>query len=428
MDFNNVKYLFKNNKMTENIYVNLREIKHKGDFRIESLQRINPKKNMDNNVRLNIILPVFNSSQIYGGISTALKIFNSIVEKIDCAGRIIITGSASNSGGDVYNEKLTYKYKNYKHNDSYKGVFFLKENNNIEIGINDFFIVTSWNTAYIFESIFTWQKKAYSLSDRKYIYLIQDYEPGFYPWSTEYVLAEDTYHTNSDDIIAIFNSNELKTYMEARNYTFYKNYCFSPVLNESLKNILLDQEDKNTRKKKILIYGRPNSQRNAYELLKYSLMKWSHVYKKSKDWEVISLGEKIKDVKMCNGCCISFKGKLSLEEYANEMLEAYAGVSLMVSPHPSYVPLELSTFGVRTITNEYENKNLSYFNDNIISINSFNPNFIVNKLIELCENYELDNYGILQKKPQYLSNNDVDLIIENVIKDLLSVDVKGDSN
>lgn len=41
------------------------------------------------------------------------------------------------------------------------------------------------------------------------------------------------------------------------------------------------------------------------------------------------------------------------------MLDTYAGISLMSSPHPSYPPLEMSVFGIKVITNNYSNKDLS---------------------------------------------------------------------
>ena len=57
----------------------------------------------------------------------------------------------------------------------------------------------------------------------------------------------------------------------------------------------------------------------------------------------------------------------------------------MVSPHPSYPPLEMSTFGVKVITNTYGNKDLSNFNDNISSLTNCSPEEISVRLHELCQ-------------------------------------------
>ena len=62
------------------------------------------------------------------------------------------------------------------------------------------------------------------------------------------------------------------------------------------------------------------------------------------------------------------------------MLKAKIGISLMESPHPSYPPLEMAIFGVKVITNDYEAKNLSVRNKNIINIKSISQNAIFQKL------------------------------------------------
>lgn len=92
------------------------------------------------------------------------------------------------------------------------------------------------------------------------------------------------------------------------------------------------------------------------------------------------------------------------------MLTSYAGISLMISPHPSYPPLEMSTFGVRTITNCYENKDLSGFNNNIISLRACNPELIMDTLCTLCDNY--DNYtSKIDVNEEYISNNTMEQCI-----------------
>ena len=110
-------------------------------------------------------------------------------------------------------------------------------------------------------------------------------------------------------------------------------------------------------------------------------------------------------------------GKLSLEEYAKKMEEAYMGISLMISPHPSYPPLEMATFGVKTITNNYENKDLSKFNKNIVSVSSCNPHLIAKEIQKLLDQYTSNGKRILNEK--YLNaSNQFQPIIEDILKNL----------
>jgi hypothetical protein len=48
--------------------------------------------------------------------------------------------------------------------------------------------------------------------------------------------------------------------------------------------------------------------------------------------------------------------KMSLEEYAEYLPDFDLGMSLMYTPHPSLVPLEMASAGLVTVTNSCENK------------------------------------------------------------------------
>ena len=83
-------------------------------------------------------------------------------------------------------------------------------------------------------------------------------------------------------------------------------------------------------------------------------------------------------------------GKLSLEDYAKMLRTSAVGLSLMASPHPSYPPLEMSHFGLRTITNSYANKDLSTSHPNILSIEDVAPDTIADALAQACHGFEAD--------------------------------------
>ena len=165
---------------------------------------------------------------------------------------------------------------------------------------------------------------------------------------------------------------------------------FNPQLSSSLKNFLPKKETR--RKKRILIYGRPMVSRNAFELIRAALDRWSEVYSRADEWEILSLGSNFNNIKLSNNIIIS-NGKVTLEKYAEYMKTTYAGISLMVSPHPSYPPLEMSTFGIKTITNSFYNKNISDFNKNIVNVDECTPEIVCQKLIEICESYYNDPKG-----------------------------------
>ena len=154
------------------------------------------------------------------------------------------------------------------------------------------------------------------------------------------------------------------------------------------------------RKRKSLFTDAPNTERNAFQLILEALNVWCSIYEKCNEWEICSAGESHENISLNNEQTLVSLGKLTLDDYARAMMESYVGISLMVSPHPSYPPLEMSTFGIKTITNCYENKDLSQFNDNIISLHSCSADNIANVLKEICSNYS--GYGKIIKDSEYV--------------------------
>ncbi|MNV97528.1 hypothetical protein D3C71_1926580 [compost metagenome] len=60
----------------------------------------------------------------------------------------------------------------------------------------------------------------------------------------------------------------------------------------------------------------------------------------------------------------------------------------MVSPHPSYPPLEMAAFGMGVVTNRYDNKRLDETMANVVSLDAMTPEAICRALmgqVDLCE-------------------------------------------
>lgn len=237
--FSATKDFLRNNKYTSLFYMKFRTIRHKTRFVTYEENKVVPVKVDDNKCRINLVLPSFYKSEVFGGISTAINFFLKLSKGLDVDCRIII------SGKQKYNSKLTYKVKGFIHKNN---LIFVAEDRNVDVRCSDVFICTSWITAYYFYPVIKWQSGNYHTQNRL-IYLIQDYEPGFYSWSSEYVLAESTYR-HSESTIAVFNSQELYEYFENHKYEFKLKCFFRPSLNETLKKILLDNQKVRLNRKK----------------------------------------------------------------------------------------------------------------------------------------------------------------------------------
>jgi len=368
--------------------------------------------------RVNIILPSINKRDMFGGIATALSFFNAFVEESGWDSRIIISDAAPDAEA-VKNYTPAFMFC-----DSSEDVLFPKQivafsdrwGKTLAISDHDYFIFTGWWTAYCIQEEYLINAERLQLKQNPFLYLIQDFEPGFYPWSSQYMFAELTYKTRQDQY-AIFNSGELKDYFLNHGYLFKKTFVFNPLLNTALRNALPQEGEYISKKKQILVYGRPSTARNAFVLLVEVLKKWVEIQPEVSEWKILSAGETFEPVNLGNGQSLISVGKLSIEDYAQMLKDTYAGVSIMVSPHPSYPPLEMSVYGVQVITNRFANKDMNYFNKNIHSIDNIVPMDIARLLNVICDNYE-EEYIFKRTNPEYCEGNLPFPFITEILRDI----------
>lgn len=355
---------------------------------VSEITPFNPTVSSFEGKRINLLVPSINKEHVFGGISTAIKFYEELASESNGYARRIITTDASPNTDDL-EQYSGYILVNSEQDADYRSQitpFNDRYNKTIPVAKGDIFIATSWWTAYFAQRIVKWQSEVYKQDIQSVIYFIQDFEPGFYPWSSQYALADSTYRYTGPQI-AIFNSSLLMNFFEQQGYSFSNKYCFEPRLNTYLKKKLVPLNEM-IKKKKILIYGRPSVARNAFPLIIEALRSWVWIHPDANQWEIISAGEQHNDIEIGNGVTVKSKGKMTLDEYANELKESAVGISLMISPHPSYPPLEMAHFGVKVLTNNYANKDLSKFHGNITSLENIAPDVIASTLSELCRKFE----------------------------------------
>ncbi|WP_035100240.1 hypothetical protein [Aneurinibacillus terranovensis] len=382
---NKIKKLARRSKIIREIYKNINASLI--ETSIGEITPLNARKSLFEGKRINLIVPSINQEHLFGGISTALHFFDELSG--DKFKRRIILTDASPTQKDLEPFK-EYKFLSMDEdaNDEYQIVAVNdRYNRTLPVSSNDIFMATAWWTAYAAQRLVKWQSEAYNQNIKEMIYFIQDFEPGFYQWSSQYVLAESTYKYDGPQI-AIFNSSLLNDYFKEKGYMFSQEYCFEPKLNHKLREYFL-MEEQVAKKRQILIYGRPSVARNGFSLIIESLRIWSQTYPRASEWNIISAGEQHPNIDIGNGITVISKGKMSLEEYAKILLESAVGISLMISPHPSYPPLEMACFGLKVITNSFENKNLSEASRNILSIKKCSPDEIAQNIYYLCNNINL---------------------------------------
>jgi len=201
---------------------------------------------------------------------------------------------------DFGHKNRIYVFGGTKHGSNKKLKKFINENffnleaeifNSIEnIKDSDALVATSWQTAYPVRAI---------QNTRKKFYFVQDFEPWFYPMSSEYLLAENTYKFGLYGICA--GPWLAKTVREkyGMNADFF-DLAFDPKIyypREKIVSAKLETSDEHNSKKtmvletakkpKIICYARPVTPRRCFELLIQALRE---LYVRGVDFDLSFVG------------------------------------------------------------------------------------------------------------------------------------------
>lgn len=356
-------------------------------------------------LRLNLMLPIVDPTAIFGGIDTALKVFDQILRAAGdhIEARIIVTEARVS---DVPDNLKKYVVQQIGYETPAQRVIVdatKRGGEYLDIRPNDVFVATAWWTALNAFRLHDLQKVFFGNAP-KVVYLIQDFEPDFYGWSTRYALAESTY-MRGGDTIALINSEELLRYFEKKYW--YPDKMVIPFE----PNVKVDRALTELRREKIILfYSRPSALRNCFEAGMDGLSLWVRRNPvQANDWKVYCIGEEF-DRKLARGvpnCTIT--GKLPLDEYAGLLSRASVGLSLMISPHPSYPPLEMAYAGIRTITNTHANKNLSERSSLLTSVDIPTPELIALALENAVNIAEAETVGKIMPVRTTISDIPVDV-------------------
>ena len=240
----------------------------------------------------------------------------------------------------------------------------------LEIGENDVFFATAWWTAQMI------QHEIGRMKVPSFFYLIQDFEPGLNAWSADYSLALETY---SMSIFPIFNTrvlrehfvrNQIGIFQESRAKLWME---FEPAIDRNYFHPVCKWPD---RRRRLLFYARPTfAPRNLFEIGLAALGRAAKEGVLSGEpWDLLFIGEPLPATDLPNGVRIEACPWLEFPQYAELMRSSDVLLSLMLSPHPSYPPLEMAACGNVVVTNSFgcKSKNrLAEYSPNIIAADPY---------------------------------------------------------
>jgi hypothetical protein len=342
---------------------------------------VTPRESMFAAHRLNLLVPSINAQHYFGGIHTAIQVFEEMSRQFQAC-RIVLTDSTPDAAALA-------RFSSYRlvdaavDSDALRQVvpFADRYGKTLPVARGDHWLATAWWTAHAAQRAAAWQGKTYGTEGRL-AYMIQDFEPGFYPWSSQSAMALATYRPSRD--VGIFNTSLLADYFEAQGIGYTERLVFEPTINDGLREALAHaRKNQAPRKRRIVVYARPSTPRNAFTLICEALRLWGWSDPLSQEWEIVAPGELSGDMDL-GPVRLRALGKLGIDAYADLLATSAVGLSLMVSPHPSYPPLEMAAFGMGVVTNGYANKDLSSFSPNIRSVAVMSPEAIAEALSSQC--------------------------------------------
>ena len=342
--------------------------------------------------RLNLVIPTLQPAKIFGGVASAVQLAGELLQTLGAPRpqlRVIVTSDDVDADSLAeLSARLEISAVLTAPNRDIEGdvIVDLKNTRYLPVALrsSDLFFCTAWWTADLAFRLHDSQRELFGQA-APVIYLIQDFEPGFYPWSEKYVMAEATYG-REESTVAIFNSEELANFMSERHHFSHASHL-PYALNREIGRLLKPT----IKRRSILVYGRPSVSRNLFPVLTEGLRIWQcRNPEENCSFHIDFVGESFDPSLISELENADVLGKLSLESYAERLNEAAIGLSLMVSPHPSYPPLEMASSGCITITNNYHCKHMQERSERIIALDIVTPDRIADSLDDASSRARFD--------------------------------------
>lgn len=274
----------------------------------------------------NWYLPQFDNP-FYGGIMTILRLAEYLQRCHGIKQRILICGSAS---AETVSSDIARAFPAL----SQAEVIVLNSVKAIEnIPASDYSVATLWTTAYVLLGVQNTGLK---------FYMIQDFEPAFYPAGSTYAQAELSYRFG---FYGIANTESLRDIYE-RDY----GGC-AVVLKPSIDKTVFypSTQAPPGHQKRLFYYARPGTPRNGFELAAAALQRLKQQHGDSID--IVCAGAGWNPAEYGLEGVVRAIGMLPYAETGDLYRSCHAGFVMMMTKHPSYLPFELMACGAIVVTN-----------------------------------------------------------------------------
>lgn len=322
------------------------------DNRFRSLRPISVFDEEPSGRRITIITDSISKGSLFGGVGTALMLGALAAQRAKATLRIVTREEVADASalapllrlnGIAFDRPTDFRFLPSATADQ------------LPVHSHDRFITTSWWTT----------EAARRLPSEQQFYLIQEDERMFYPQGDDLVRCQMVISDPHRRLIV--NSKLLFEHLGASLGGLEdRGSYFEPAFPSSHFYL----EEKDVRAKRVLFfYARPNNPRNLFylgsEVLRRAVEDGTISPEK---WRLVLCGKDIPRIEFSPAIETEYLENLQWGEYAAAVRKSDIGLSLMLTPHPSYPPLDLAASGAVVVTSTYLSKrSLGQYSENIIA-------------------------------------------------------------
>ncbi len=224
----------------------------------------------------------------------------------------------------------------------------------VEVNPEDQFVATNCWAAHIAHH--TLQQ----LRGGPFLFMAQEYEPYFMAMNSISALFQQAYTLPQ---MSLFSTELLRDFFRDQGIGVFARAggdADAAVFSNAIQKFHPSRGQLMRSKRRLLFYARPeeHAARNLFEL---GMMALARVVRDPRvnlaEWSFHGIGSIGGNMlELAEGVPLELVPKTSLEEYIRLMPSFDVGLSLMLTPHPSLVPIEMASAGMWTVTNVFANK------------------------------------------------------------------------
>lgn len=307
--------------------------------------------------RVNLLIPEISYTSLYGGYMAKFNLARKLVER-GHAVRLVVVDPC------VYDPQA-WRHA-VRHYPGLEDIFDRVEvayqgdrRQSLPVSGADRFIASTWWTAYLADDA------SQRAGGPPFVYLIQEHEPFTFPMGSYFAMAEHSYRFAHR---ALFSSALLMEYFRAQRIGVFDGrpggdcarHFDNAIVSYSNTEVegALARSHSAAGPRKLLFYARPEAHatRNMFEVAFLALARALDAGVFEDNWVFHGIGSGHGDIDLPGGRRLEMLGKFGLDEYRQALLGYDIGLSLMYTPHPSLLPLDMAAAGQVVVTNTCLNK------------------------------------------------------------------------